>query len=361
MLSKFLNWWFKELAALFGSGPGSVGDHGQYLALRMQDGKVQFGLQRRGHVRPLTELATDEAGHLAGIPEKVASIDPVHHRCRIILPADRVLARELELPLAAEENLYEVLRFEMDRQTPFRADEVYFDYRIVSRDNDTQKLRVSLQLTRRALVDNLLTHLGHWGLRPVHSPAINQSTDDLTLDFEPDTYQEPSSTGSNLVLALVVLVLAVVAITLPMRGQKQFREQLDTRLEAARTSAAQAVKIRDLLDGRRKKVKILRTAKDRPAMVVLLEEITHILPDTTYLFRLEVRDQDINLQGSSNSASELIGLLEKSPALVDVRFASPVTREGNAGRERFHISAKLSLKPFNGTRQAIRRKAPKRS
>jgi len=363
MLSQFLNWWFGELAALFGTRPGSPGsDNCQYLTLHLHEGKVACGLQRRGHIRKITELAVDEAGHLAGLPEKVVSVDPLHSRCRVILPVDQVLIRELELPMAAEENLYDVLRFEMDRQTPFRADEVYFDYRVISRDNVAQKLRVSLQVTRRALVDNLLAHLGHWDLRPVHSFASDQGAGSLTLDFQPGAYQEPSSTGTHLLLVLVIVSLATVAVLLPLRGQKQFREQLATRLDVARASAAEAIKIRDLLDEHRKKVKILRAAKrDRLSMVELLEEVTRILPDSTYLFRFEVRDQNISLQGSSKSASELIGLLEQSPALADVRFASPVTREGNVGRERFHISAKLVLKPATSMQHTDRRKAPKRS
>src|SRR6185295_2369308 len=38
------------------------------------------------------------------------------------------------LPAATEENLAQVLGFEMDRLTPFKSDEVYFDQRVVSRD-----------------------------------------------------------------------------------------------------------------------------------------------------------------------------------------------------------------------------------
>ena len=38
------------------------------------------------------------------------------------------------MPAATEENLPQVLSFEMDRLTPFRSDEVYFDHRVVGRD-----------------------------------------------------------------------------------------------------------------------------------------------------------------------------------------------------------------------------------
>ena len=41
------------------------------------------------------------------------------------IPAERVLQRNLTLPVAAEDNLRQVLAFEMDRQTPFKADQIY--------------------------------------------------------------------------------------------------------------------------------------------------------------------------------------------------------------------------------------------
>jgi len=362
MLSQFLKWWYAQLAALFGMAPGTQSrDHGDFLCLRLEADQLRVGTRLRGRYRPLAELAVDADGRLAGLPGAVAHVDPVHTRCRVVVPADKVLARELELPLAAEENLHEVLRFEMDRQTPFRATEVYFDYRILKRDSAAQKLWVYLQVARRTLVDNLIAHLGHWDLRPVHSRAPAPQEGELTLEFEPGVFRERTSGGLNLLLAALVLALAATAVLVPLQNQHQLRSELQTRLAAARLSAAQAIKIRDVLDSRIEADSILHTAKfSRTAMVDLLEELSRALPDDTYLFRLEVRDNTVSLQGSSKSASALIGILEQSPMLQNVRFASPVTREGTAGRERFHISAALLSKaipgsPANATRNASKR------
>jgi len=252
------------------------------------------------------------------------------------------LARDLELPLAAEENLTEVLGFEMDRQTPFRANEVYFDYKVLKRDNAAQKIQVNLQVAKRALVDPLIAHLRHWDLTPVHSQAQNSGDDSLILDFEPGSYKQHSSTGFNLFLTVVLLVLIAIAIVLPIHDQQQLSARLETQLDSVRVAAAEAVKVRDLLDDQIKARTVLHGAKNnQPAMVVLLEEITRVMPEDTYLFRFEVRKQAVSLQGSSKSASALISILEQSPYLGNARFASPVTREGKNGRERFHISAKL--------------------
>ena len=343
MLSRFLKWWFSQISALFGAGEGARDrDRGDVVCLRLVDRQLHIGRQRSGRLQPMLELTLDESGRLAGLPEAITQIDPAHTRCRVILPSDKVLARNLELPLAAEENLTEVLGFEMDRQTPFRANEVYFDYKVLKRDNAAQKIHVKLQVAKRALVDPFIAHLRHWELSPVHSQTHNTEDDSLILDFEPGSYKRHSATGVNLILAVVLLVLIAIAIVLPIHEQQQLSARLETRLDSVRVAAAEAVKVRDLLDDQIKARNVLHEAKNNhPAMVVLLEEITRVMPEDTYLFRFEVREQAVSLQGSSKSASALISILEQSPYLADARFASPVTREGKNGRERFHISARL--------------------
>ena len=60
---------------------------------------------------------------------------------------------------------------------------------------------------------------------------------------------------------------------------------------------------------------------------------------------------EVNLHGSSEAASALIGILEATPHLKGVRFASPVTRDGGSARERFHIVAGLeAASPVAGER-----------
>ncbi|NIQ97756.1 MAG: PilN domain-containing protein, partial [Desulfuromonadales bacterium] len=52
-------------------------------------------------------------------------------------------------------------------------------------------------------------------------------------------------------------------------------------------------------------------------------------------------DDQVMLSGYSDSSSELIGLLEQSDLLEEVRFSSPLTVDQRIGLERFNLSAKL--------------------
>ena len=88
-------------------------------------------------------------------------------------------------------------------------------------------------------------------------------------------------------------------------------------------------------------------------MVEILEAVSELLPDHTFLSRLEVRRSDVTLKGTSQAASALIALLDSDPRLSNVRFASPVTRDPQTGGERFHITASVRS-PSETTAQAER-------
>ena len=133
-----------------------------------------------------------------------------------------------------------------------------------------------------------------------------------------------------------------------LKQLEELREELsDTRESAARAadlqrdiSALQAS--RDFVAGQR---------RARPAVVLILEELTQRIPDDTYLTRLEVKGERVSLQGSSLAASALIAILEDSPYLTAVRFASPVVRQGTGSRERFHVAATLARPDAGGADQ----------
>src|SRR5262245_36746201 len=52
------------------------------------------------------------------------------------------LRRLLKLPVAAKSDLHQLLAFEMDRLTPFAADEVYHACRVIGVDRSQQQIEV---------------------------------------------------------------------------------------------------------------------------------------------------------------------------------------------------------------------------
>ena len=76
------------------------------------------------------------------------------------------LRKALDLPLAAEDDLDQLLRFEMDRLTPFRAEDVVFAQRVLERDPERQRMTVELQVAPRAVVEQALAMAAACKVRP---------------------------------------------------------------------------------------------------------------------------------------------------------------------------------------------------
>ncbi|MGO8988971.1 MAG: type II secretion system protein GspL [bacterium] len=81
--------------------------------------------------------------------------------------------------------------------------------------------------------------------------------------------------------------------------------------------------------------------------VEVLQELTKVIPDTTWIWNLKYNGKEIELSGFADSASDLIPLLDKSPLFEKVEFMAPVTKEmqmradGNKEKERFKIKARI--------------------
>jgi general secretion pathway protein L len=280
------------------------------------------------------------------VQEVAAALDPARTRVQVRVPGSLALSTRPSLPLAAEENLREVLGFEMDRLTPFRSSDVFFAFDVVARDRVKQLIQVQLAVVRRSLVDPLLAGLEQWSLNAaayVPGPGRGiERGEAVCLDFTPASFRQRSASALNAVLGVVVVALAAYAVYLPVKAQREYRLSLDQALLDARLEAAQAIKVREQLDLGAAAGRTVADAKAaRPSAVEVLETVTRLLPDHTHLFRLELRGDSLSIQGSSQAASSLIALLDGSEWLTNVQFASPVTRDPSSGGERFHISARL--------------------
>jgi Tfp pilus assembly protein PilN len=107
-------------------------------------------------------------------------------------------------------------------------------------------------------------------------------------------------------------------------------------------------KLQKQKDDRRKEMAELDQIRlGEVSKVEVLEELTRVLPETTWIWNLKYNGKEIELSGFTDSASDLIPLLDKSPLFEKVEFMAPVTKEmqmrgdGNKEKERFKIKARI--------------------
>ncbi|CAB1274323.1 PilN domain-containing protein [Candidatus Nitrosacidococcus tergens] len=260
----------------------------------------------------------------------------------------QTLTKSIELPLAAEENLRQVLAFEMERHTPFNANQVYYDYTIINRHTSREKkIVVGLALVPREILTQWLTKLEKWDLQPERVDVIGTQYEGkvnlLPLEFRSS---KTLTLQSKTIFALggLSFLLIVAALLLPLWQERSVVIKLMAETAAAHLQANRIITIRDQADEAVENSEFLATQKEQaPIIIDLLYELTHLFPDSIWIHQFTINKDQIDIQGEAQEASALITLLENTPYFEQVQFRSPVTTNQVTNRDRFHITARLLL------------------
>jgi general secretion pathway protein L len=295
---------------------------------------VAVGLRRHGKESPLGRFSLSAAG-LAELPRSTS-------RATVLRLDERdVLGKTVTLPLAAERELDQVLAFEMDRETPFKADELYWNHRIEAVDRQNGRLSVRLVLVPKADLGSLLTALDQAGIQPGRAEIVDgqDAGTYLALDGNGGRAHRRSSRLMR-PAAVCCAALGLAAVVIPFMRQEIALASLEQEVALGRTAAAEADSLRreiDRLSGSAGFVEHERDKVGRPLMI--LAAATHILPDDTYLTEMELRQRKVTLTGRSAGAARLIGPLAADEAFRNPGFAAPVTRLEALRVELFTINA----------------------
>ena len=138
--------------------------------------------------------------------------------------------------------------------------------------------------------------------------------------------------------AAAALVLGLTALLYPGYRTSRHLEAVNAMV-ARLTPEVRAVE-RTLQELERKRrllttIESVESASMRPLPV--LRELTELLPTEAWLSALSLDAKGVELTGQASAASALIPILENSPTLERVEFASPVTR--GRDKEQFRIRA----------------------
>jgi general secretion pathway protein L len=262
----------------------------------------------------------------------------------VLLPRRVVLTHALRLPAAVERELRNALTHELDRLTPFAIDDVVFDYRI--RERDDTSLLVDIALVRRSALDEAVATLERLGLRATAATTEDADGARLPLNLLPRRrrLRLPAARLSfRPVLAAGAALLLVAALYLPLHRYDRVLAAQTATVEAARTEAVAARARLTEQEAALENGELLAARRGGyvPA-VALLRELTTQIPEHTWLSRFAISRDEVQLQGESAAATDLLQLLESTELLRDVRFQAPVARSDGAGKEQFTIVAKLA-------------------
>jgi general secretion pathway protein L len=357
--SGFLRWWLGELTGLV---PRSVRAGMQRRRMRpviafdagtatlwqpaMRDGEPVM--------EPVAEVALGPDAATTAAAGRTA-FDSIAHpgATTVSLSPRQTLRRRLTLPGAIEDDLKQALAYDLDRHTPFKAEELYFDAVVVERDAARGEIHVDLAAAKRAVVDQALQHAQAWGANVVAVvPDAARQAAASRLNLLPESRQPAESPWRRWQLWAPAGALA--AIALPLWQKREHAIALLQQTDAALAEAAVSERLRTELD---RLVGEYNFALERkfafPSTIAMLEEITKLLPDDTWLTQMEMKtvargkdaQRELLLRGESANAGRLISAFEESKVFAQAAPRSPTTKIQPGPGEIFDLAAQLRPLP----------------
>ena len=330
----FWRWWGGELAALlptqvkalFNSGPAP-------LSLRIGPAGLTIS---DGPFRPLARLPIDET---SAIPASL--LQQVRDRGgSILLPREAVLRRRIAFPVAAEREVAAAISFEIDRQTPFAPERVYRTFRIHARDLKRKTMEVDLAVVPRTVVDAALATTGRYGIKVT---AVQADGDDGSppFNFLPAGYRRHSQSWRAepwRPVALAAAVILALGLSWQIWSLHAEAEALESKVASMRDIAERGEKARAKVEAATASAHFLPDKQTGPRAVEVVDALSRILPDDTWLFDLEITGREVRIGGYSSAVPALIERLQQSPLFETPQLRAPVVHGASRMGDRFEIS-----------------------
>ncbi len=301
----------------------------------------------------------DQRSALAWVAKRRRRLGPLM-RVDVAIPAGRCLIRHRKVPVAAVERIGDVLALEIERGMPFGMEDVRHAWRVIGpAPLDDASLQVVHVVAKRRLIDPLLAEARGMGVPISAVDVVGAEGDRMGFNLLSRGEAAPSlarrlSWAIATVAVLLVLVCAATVVV-AMQRQDQALAQLEVETNVAKKEA-QAVRKRvqdaDTLSDR---IGALRLRRAEGIQVIALwEEVTRLLPDTAWVTNVRIENDVLWIDGYARSASELVGIVARSPMFSSVALSAPVVREEARASERFQIRMKIESAATAGVRKAER-------
>jgi general secretion pathway protein L len=343
----FLRWWGGELAALLPVRLRAWLQRGpDVLWLTMEAAALQV---RRARTRALlatipSDLPVDV--QRANFTQACAGTDPDDRRLLLVVAGDAVLHRRLLMPRAAAADPRKVVGFELDRQTPFKPEQLYYDVKVASGPAPAGQLALDLYAAPRAELDPMLERCAAIGMPPDAIDVQVAGGGLAGVDLLPPGRRPRRADKRrrwNGILAVACVLLAVLILAQWLDNRRAALARMQGEVDAMRAQATQSEQLRSQLDAALAASKFLVKRKtENPPPLAVLDELTARLPSDAWLDAMTLDDSGgVDIRGEADKAASLVDTLSSSKLLGEPKLQGVIQPDPATGKERFELVARV--------------------
>jgi general secretion pathway protein L len=274
-----------------------------------------------------------------------------------LIDASDVLSREIAMPVVVANDIDSVLKFELDKYIPFNPDEVAYDFRKGVIEDGSEKFPVLLTSVRKQSLNEIIDQTESKGVQ-LSAIDVNMANEGLPkpmgVNLLPKDHRKKKDWTSLKwhagLMAVALLALSFVMYT-SMQNKKIKIQSLEAQVAELKKDARRAKLLETQLNESIKAANFLGNLKlTIPSRVLMLNELTQKIPAHTFLTRIVVNEDKLEVVGESDNANALVPILNQSSLWYEPQIIGNVT-QGRTGKEKFTI--KSELKPIEETDEEV--------
>ena len=346
-LPGLLRWWGGEVAALLPVRTRAWVQRGpDVLRLTMDPDALLVKRARSGDVLVTIPAELPAEIQRATFKSACAGIDPDDRRLVLVVAGTSVLQRRLLMPLAAAADPRKVVGYELDRQTPFKPDQLYYDVRVSTVAAPPGQVGLDLYAAPRAELDPMLERLAAIG---VHPDCVDVQAGDGALagvDLLPPgrrPRRPDKRRRLNWILAAGCVLLVVVVLAQWLGNRRAALAKMQDEVDAMRAQATQSEQLRTQLTAAVAASQFLVKRKaENPPPLAVLDELTRRMPATAWLDAMTLDDSGgLDIKGEADKAAALVDKLGGSKVFGEPKLQGVIQPDPATGKERFELTARV--------------------
>jgi general secretion pathway protein L len=271
-------------------------------------------------------------------------------RIEVVMRPDQMLFRAVDFPKAATDFLDGMVRAQIDRLTPWSVSDAVFGM-TAPEPIVGERIALLIAATSQQRIQPLIGFAASVGAASI--AGLVEAGDAVRATEPVRVFQRSlrfagraaidvplllrrTLLGASLAAAASLAIAAYATGALDAE-QQELSRQLSQRHAALRINQG----------GGSAETLLAKRKQTSPSSVMVLEAISRVLPDSTYVTELRVEGDKVQVVGLTQDAPSLIKLMEQSPQFTRATFFAPTTRGQNEPGERFHIEAHIT--PYFGS------------
>lgn len=346
-LPGFLRWWGGELVALLPVRMRAWLQRGpDVLRLTMDADVLLVKRARTGDLLATIPAELPVEAQRAAFTSACAGIDPDDRQLVLVVAGTSVLQRRLLMPLAAAADPRKVVGYELDRQTPFKPDQLYYDVRVSLAPAPAGQVALDLYAAPRAELDPMLERLAAIGVHPDRVDVQSGTSALAGVDLLP-AGRRPRRLDKrrrlNWILAAGCVLLVVLVLAQWLGNRRAALAKMQDEVGAMRAQATQSEQLRAQLTAAVAASQFLVKRKaENPPPLAVLDELTRRMPATSWLDAMTLDDSGgLDIKGEADKAAALVDKLGGSKVFGEPKLQGVIQPDPASGKERFELTARV--------------------